>query len=87
MESKYFNSHVFDLGLLCRIRIYFGNFEEYLDRNQFNLSKRKAYAFELYPFLMECYHVDKRSLEAFSGHYMWLCRDQYTGQKNEPTLK
>ena len=44
------------------------NFEEYLDRNQFNLSKLKAYAFKLYPFLMECYQVDKRLLKAFSGH-------------------
>ena len=51
------------------------NFEEYLDRNQFNLSKLKAYAFKLYPFLMECYQVDKRLLKAFSGHYAWSCRD------------
>ena len=36
---------------------------------------------------MECYHVDKRSLEAFSGHYVWSCCDRYTGQKSELTLK
>ena len=32
---------------------------------------------------MECYHVDKRSLEALSGHYVWSCHDRYTGQKSE----
>ena len=32
---------------------------------------------------MECYHVDKRSLEALSRHYVWSCRDRYTGQKSE----
>ena len=100
MESKYFNSHVFEiklyhykdmadlyykllniLSLICynsdyyyfcnkdqgceknyhmgrdlcplsRIKVYFChdlvNFEEYLDRNQFNLLKLKAYAFKLY---------------------------------------
>ena len=63
------------------------NLEEYLDRNQFNLSKLKAYAFKLYLFLMECYHVDKRSLKTFSGRYAWSCRDRYTGQKSEFTLK
>ena len=36
---------------------------------------------------MECYHVDKRSLEAFSGHYVWSFCDRYTGQKCELTLK
>ena len=80
-----------DLYPLCRIKIYFRhdlvNFGEYLDRNQFNLTKLKAYAFKLYPFLIECYHVDKRSLEAFSRHYVWSCCDQYTGQKSELTLK
>ena len=40
----------------------FVNFEESLNRNQFNLQKLKAYAFKLYLFLMECYHVDKRFL-------------------------
>ena len=63
---------------LCRIKIYFHqdlvNLEEYLDRNQSNLLKLKSYAYKPYPFLMECYHVDKRSLEAFSGHYVWSCR-------------
>ena len=60
---------------LSHIKIYFGhdlvNFEEYLDRNQFNLLKLKAYAFKLYRFLIEYYYVDKRSLEAFSGHCVW----------------
>ena len=36
---------------------------------------------------MECYYVDKRSLEAFSRHCVRLCCDQYTGQKSELTLK
>ena len=36
---------------------------------------------------MECYHVDKRCLEAFCGHYMWSCHDRYTEQNNELTLK
>ena len=49
--------------------------------------KLKGYAFKLYQFLMECYHVDKRSPEAFSGHYVWSYRDPYTGQKSELTLK
>ena len=66
-----------DLCPLCRIKIYFRydleNFEEYLDRKQFNLLKLKTYAFKLYLFLMGCCHVDKRSLEAFSERYVWLC--------------
>ena len=36
---------------------------------------------------MECYHVDKRCLEAFCGHYMWSCHDRYTEQNNELTSK
>ena len=36
---------------------------------------------------MECCHIDKRSLKAFSRDYVWLCRDQQTGQKSELTLK
>lgn len=56
-------------------------------RNQFYLSILKNYAFKLYPFLMECYRVDKRSLEAFSGHYVWPCRDWNTSQKSEFSLK
>ena len=55
-----------DLCPLCRIKIYFFhdlvNFEEYLDRNQFNLLKLKAYAFKLYQFLMECYHVTLKGI-------------------------
>ena len=69
-----------DLCALCRIKIYFWqdlmNFEENLNRNQYNLSKLRSYAFKLYPFLMECYRVDKRSLEAFSGHYVSSCRSR-----------
>lgn len=65
-----------DLCALCSAKINFDDFEEYFDKNQFNLSKLKTYAFKLYPFLIECYHVDQRSLEAFSGHYVWLCCDQ-----------
>ena len=80
-----------DLCLLCHIKIYFChdlmNFEEYLDQNQFNLLKLKAYGIELYPFLIECYHLDKRSLETFSRHYVWPCHNRYTGQKSELTLK
>ena len=80
-----------DLCSLCRIKICFqhdlGNFEEYLDRNQFNLLKLKAYAFKLYQFVMECYHVVRSFLETFSGHYVWSCRDRYSGQKRELTLK
>ena len=51
----------------------FRNFEEDLDQNQFNLDFLKRLAFE-------CYRVDKRSLEAFSGHYYWSSRDWYTGE-------
>ena len=38
-------------------------------------------------FLLECYWVDKRSLEAFLGGYVWSCCDQYTSQKSELNLK
>ena len=62
-----------DLCPLCCIKIYFDhdlrNFEEYLNHNQSILLKLKDYAFKLYTFLMECYHVDKISLEIFSRHY------------------
>ena len=64
-----------------------GNFEEYLDKNQFNFSKLEAYSFKVYPFLMECFHVDKRSLEDLSGDYVWSCCDRYTGQKSKLALK
>ena len=36
---------------------------------------------------MECYCFDKTSLETFLGHCVWSCRDQYTGQKSEFTIK
>ena len=36
---------------------------------------------------MECYHVDKRSLEAFSRHFVWSCHDRYGGQKSVLNLK
>ena len=68
-----------DLCLLCRIKTYFPHdlmsFEEYLDCNQFNLSKLKTYSFRLSPFWMECYHIDNRSSEAFSGQSFWSCLD------------
>ena len=62
-------------------RLYFQNFEEELDRNQYNLTNLKQFAFHLFPFLEECYKVDKGSPEAFSGHYHYSLRDQYTRQK------
>lgn len=36
---------------------------------------------------MECFHVDKRSLEDLSGDYVWSCCDRYTGQKSKLALK
>ena len=36
---------------------------------------------------MECYQSDKRTIEAFSGHYYYWSRDQYTGQKSEVLLE
>ena len=49
-----------DLCPLCQISIEFRNFEEDLDRNHFNLNCLKGFAFRLFPFLEECYHVDKQ---------------------------
>ena len=72
---------------LCQILVYFQNFEEELDRNQYNLTNLKQFAFHLFPFLEECYKVDKGSPEAFSGHYHYSLRDQYTRQKNEISSK
>ena len=37
----------------------FWNFEEKLDQNQYNLANLKQFGFRLYPFLEECYRVDK----------------------------
>lgn len=36
---------------------------------------------------MECFHVDKTSLEDLSGDYVWSCCDRYTGQKSKLALK
>ena len=75
------------LCLLCQIPVHFRDFKEELDRNQYNLMYLKQFAFRLYPFLEECYKVDQRSLEVFSGHYVYSSRDRYTGQKSEVSLK
>ena len=58
-----------------QILVYFRNFEEKLDRNQYNLKNLKQLAVCLFLFLEEFYRVDKRSLEAFSGHYYYSSRD------------
>ena len=72
---------------LCIISIYLSEYEEELDRNQFNLFALKQFDFELFPLLMECYRVNQRSLESFSGHFCYSSRDRYTGQKSEAPLK
>ena len=45
---------------LCPIPIEFYNFEEILDRNQFNEGFLKRYLNSLLPYLIECFEVDKR---------------------------
>ena len=71
---------------LCQILIYLNNFQKHLDLAQFDLFKLKQFGFKLFPLLLECYVYNKRSLEAFSGHFYYLSRDHYTGQKNETSL-
>ena len=71
---------------LCQIPVYLNNFEEYLDRAQFDLFKLKQFGFKLYPMLLECYVFNKRSLEAFSGHFCYSSRT-ITQTKNETSLK
>ena len=82
-------SHNLGQGLcpLCTIPIYLSRYEEELDRNQFNLFALKRFGFKLFPLLMECYRVDQRFLEAFSGRFCYSSRDLYTGQKSETPLK
>ena len=58
-----------------------------MHRIQYVLFKLKQFAFKLYPSLTECYQIDKRFIEAFSGHYYYSPRDRYTGQKSEVSLK
>ena len=71
----------------CRIPDYLTNFEEELDCAQFDLFQLKMFGFKLFPMLLERYVYDKRSLEAFSGHFYYSSRDRYTGEKNETSLK
>lgn len=81
----------YDRGLrlcpLCQISVHFVNFEEELDTNQHNLRYLKQFAHELYPFLEKCYKINKQSLEAFSGDYIYSSRDWCTGQKTDIFLK
>ena len=72
---------------LCMIPVHFRGLEEELGQNQYDLFKLKQFVFKLYPFLTECYIVDKRSLGAYSGHYYYSSRDRYTRQKSEVLLK
>ena len=72
---------------LCQIPVYLNNFEEYLDRAQFDLFKLKRFDFKLFPMLLECYVYDKQSLEAFSGRFHYSSRDRHTGSKNETSLQ
>ena len=72
---------------LCQIPVYLNNFEEYLDRAQFDLFKLKQFGFKLYPMLLECYVYDKRSLESFSGHFYYSPTDRYTGQKKRKFIE
>ena len=76
-----------ELCPLCIILTYLSEYEEELDRNQFNLFKLKQFGFKLFPILFGCYRGSKRSLEAFSGDFCYSSRDYYTGQKNETLLR
>ena len=74
------------LDPIYQILVHFRNFEEELDRNQHNELNLKRFALLLFPFLVECYKVDKQSLEAFSSHYYYSSGDWHTGQKREVSL-
>lgn len=69
---------------LCQIQFYLNNFEEVLDQCQFDIYALKKFGFKLFLLLLECYTVDKRSLEAFREHYYYSTRDRYTGEKLRP---
>lgn len=50
---------------LSRTQIEFANFEELLDKNQFNESFQNIYLNLLLPYLIECFNVDKQSIGLF----------------------
>ena len=66
---------------------YLSNFEEVLDRAQFDIHALKMFGFKSFPLLLGCYVYNKRSLQAFSGHFYYLSRDCYTVEKLETSLK
>ena len=68
--------------VLCRIPVQFYNFEEMLDKNQYKEKFSKKYLDDLLLFLIECYKVDKRSIECFIfGEFQDIFCNNYTGQK------
>lgn len=73
--------------VLCHIPVQFYNFEEMLDKNQYNKKFLKKYLDYLLPFLIECYEVDKRLIECFIfGEFEYIFGDNYTGQKSSVLL-
>ena len=75
------------LCALCRMPDYLSNFEEVLDRAQFDIHALKMFGFKSFPLLLGCYVYNKRSLQAFSGHFYYSSRDCYTVEKLETSLK
>ena len=68
--------------VLCCIPVQFYNFEKMLDKNQYNEKFSKKCLDDLSPFLIECYNVDKRSIECFIfGKFQDIFCNNYTGQK------
>ena len=50
---------------LCRVQTEFSNFEERLDKNQFNEVFLKDYLQKLIPYLIEFYVVDQKLIKVF----------------------
>ena len=68
--------------VLCRVPVEFYNFEEMLDRNQYNEKFLKKYLVDLMPYLLECYEVDKNSIQYFVfGEFEYSLRDNYGREK------
>ena len=64
------------------MQIYLANFEELLDKNEFDENFQKDYLNLLLPYLIEFFNVDKQSIELFLfGEYKYTDREWNFGQK------
>ena len=68
--------------ILGEINNHYYSSEEEFEKIKDKTVKLINFSFKPFEMLEECFHIDHRSYEAFSGDYSFSFRDYYTGEKD-----